>query len=132
MMAQAGSSDDPAAATGNAARTSGPVGELCRPHQGARQAEHRPDRDDRRQSGGDGRGPGRARRHDRRRKLVTSSGATAWDETVLRAIDKTEVLPKDIDGRVPPTIIITFARTTDARRAGAAFDGQGSSEMPLT
>ena len=39
---------------------------------------------------------------------MTSSGATAWDETVLRAIDKTEVLPKDIDGRVPPTIIITF------------------------
>jgi hypothetical protein len=37
MMSQAGTSDDPAAA-GNAARTSGPFGELCRPHQGARQA----------------------------------------------------------------------------------------------
>jgi colicin import membrane protein len=42
------------------------------------------------------------------RKLVTSSGSPAWDETVLRAIDKTEVLPKDTDGRVPPAIIITF------------------------
>ncbi len=42
------------------------------------------------------------------RKLVTSSGVAAWDETVLRAIDKTEVLPKDIDGRVPPTITIAF------------------------
>jgi len=42
------------------------------------------------------------------RKLVTSSGSPTWDETVLRAIDKTEVLPKDVDGRVPPTIVITF------------------------
>ena len=42
------------------------------------------------------------------RKLLTSSGSGTWDETVLRAIDKTEVLPKDVDGRVPPTIDITF------------------------
>ena len=42
------------------------------------------------------------------RKLVASSGVAAWDETVLRAIDKTEVLPKDVDGRVPPTITIAF------------------------
>ncbi|MEP7138109.1 MAG: cell envelope integrity protein TolA [Caldimonas sp.] len=42
------------------------------------------------------------------RKLVTSSGVAAWDETVLRAIDKTEVLPKDVDGRVPPTMTIAF------------------------
>ena len=42
------------------------------------------------------------------RKLVTSSGSTAWDETVLRAIEKTEVLPKDVDGRVPPMINIAF------------------------
>jgi hypothetical protein len=37
-----------------------------------------------------------------------SSGSTAWDETVLRAIDKTEVLPKDVDGTMPPTFEITF------------------------
>ncbi len=42
------------------------------------------------------------------RKLVTSSGVAAWDETVLRAIDKTEVLPRDVDGRVPPMITIAF------------------------
>ena len=42
------------------------------------------------------------------RKLIQSSGSPAWDETVLRAIDKTEVLPKDVDGRVPPTITIAF------------------------
>ena len=42
------------------------------------------------------------------RKLVTSSGVAAWDETVLRAIDKTEVLPKDVDGRVPATMTIAF------------------------
>ena len=42
------------------------------------------------------------------RKLVTSSGSAAWDDTVLRAIDKTEVLPKDVEGRVPPQMTITF------------------------
>lgn len=42
------------------------------------------------------------------RKLIASSGVAAWDETVLRAIDKTEVLPKDVDGRVPPTMTIAF------------------------
>ncbi|MFZ2653123.1 MAG: cell envelope integrity protein TolA [Burkholderiaceae bacterium] len=42
------------------------------------------------------------------RKLVKSSGAKAWDEAVLRAIDKTEILPRDVDGRVPPLIEIDF------------------------
>lgn len=42
------------------------------------------------------------------RKLLKSSGVPAWDEAVLRAIDKTEVLPRDTDGRVPPTIEISF------------------------
>lgn len=42
------------------------------------------------------------------RKLVRSSGSVVWDETVLRAIDKTEVLPKDIDGRVPSSLEIEF------------------------
>lgn len=42
------------------------------------------------------------------RKLVKSSGAKAWDDSVLRAIDKTEILPRDIDGRVPPVIEIDF------------------------
>jgi colicin import membrane protein len=44
------------------------------------------------------------------RRVVKSSGNPVWDETVLRAIDKTEVLPRDTDGRVFPTIIIEYAR----------------------
>ena len=42
------------------------------------------------------------------RKVVKSSGVKAWDEAVLKAIDKTEVLPRDTDGRVPPALIIEF------------------------
>ncbi len=42
------------------------------------------------------------------RKLLKSSGSKAWDDAVLRAIDKTEVLPRDVDGRVPPVIEIDF------------------------
>jgi colicin import membrane protein len=42
------------------------------------------------------------------RKLVKSSGSRAWDEAVLRAIDKTEILPRDVDGRVPPQFEIDF------------------------
>lgn len=42
------------------------------------------------------------------RRIVQSSGNKAWDEAVLRAIDKTEILPKDTDGRVPPVIVLGF------------------------
>ncbi|HEX5697504.1 MAG TPA: cell envelope integrity protein TolA [Rhodoferax sp.] len=42
------------------------------------------------------------------RKLIQSSGVKAWDEAVLRAIDKTEVLPRDTDGRVPSPLEISF------------------------
>ncbi len=42
------------------------------------------------------------------RRLVKSSGVPAWDEAVLRAIDKTEVLPRDTDGRVPSSLEISF------------------------
>jgi colicin import membrane protein len=42
------------------------------------------------------------------RKIIKSSGNKAWDDAVLRALDKTEILPKDTDGRVPPTIEIYF------------------------
>ena len=41
-------------------------------------------------------------------KLTKSSGVKAWDEAVLRAIDKTEVLPRDTDGRVPSPLVISF------------------------
>ena len=42
------------------------------------------------------------------RKLLKSSGTPAWDEAVLRAIDKTETLPRDVDGRVPTPLNIEF------------------------
>jgi colicin import membrane protein len=42
------------------------------------------------------------------RRLVKSSGNTSWDEAVLRAIDRTESLPRDTDGRVPSVITIGF------------------------
>lgn len=42
------------------------------------------------------------------RKLLKSSGDKDWDAAVLKAIDKTEVLPRDTDGRVPPLLEISF------------------------
>jgi colicin import membrane protein len=42
------------------------------------------------------------------RRIAESSGNIAWDNAVLRAIDKTEILPKDTDGRVPPLIVLGF------------------------
>jgi colicin import membrane protein len=42
------------------------------------------------------------------RKLIKSSGVKTWDDAVLKAIDKTDALPKDTDGRVPSTLIISF------------------------
>ncbi|MCG3190337.1 MAG: hypothetical protein LKCHEGNO_03045 [Burkholderiaceae bacterium] len=42
------------------------------------------------------------------RRLVRSSGNKEWDEAVLRAIDRTGELPRDIDGRVPSSIVIDF------------------------
>ena len=42
------------------------------------------------------------------RRLLKSSGVRAWDEAVLRALDKTERLPKDTDGRVPPQFPMVF------------------------
>jgi colicin import membrane protein len=42
------------------------------------------------------------------KKLVRSSGVKAWDDAVLRALDKTEVLPRDVDGRVPSPVVIEF------------------------
>ena len=42
------------------------------------------------------------------RRLIKSSGNKEWDDAVLRAIDRTEVLPRDIDGRVPSPLEIGF------------------------
>lgn len=42
------------------------------------------------------------------RRLLSSSGVSAWDDAVLRALDRTEVLPSDVDGRVPPLMQLSF------------------------
>ena len=54
------------------------------------------------------------------RRIVQSSGNKAWDDAVLRAIDKTEILPKDTDGRVPPLIGLGF-RPLDLQRKNASI-----------
>jgi colicin import membrane protein len=42
------------------------------------------------------------------RKLIEPSGVATWDEAVLRAVDRTEVLPADESGRVPPVLQLEF------------------------
>jgi len=42
------------------------------------------------------------------RKLVKGSGDSRLDDAILRAIDKTETLPRDTDGTVPPSGVIVF------------------------
>lgn len=42
------------------------------------------------------------------RTLTRSSGVKAWDDAVLRAIDRTEVLPLDVDGRIPASFPVNF------------------------
>ncbi len=107
MMTQAGASDDPAA-TGNAARTSGPSAGYA----GRIKARIKPNI----VLTGSVTGNPIATVEVRLapdgtiigRKLLKSSGSPLWDETVLRAIDKTEVLPRDTDGRVPSSFTIDF------------------------
>ncbi|WKB52405.1 cell envelope integrity protein TolA [Eleftheria terrae] len=41
-------------------------------------------------------------------RLVKSSGNPEWDQAVLRAIDKTQTLPRDENGRVPSPLLLTF------------------------
>ena len=42
------------------------------------------------------------------KRLVKSSGSKAWDDAVLRAVERTEILPRDTDGRVRTPIEIAF------------------------
>jgi colicin import membrane protein len=41
-------------------------------------------------------------------RLSKPSGLKEWDEAVQRAIDRTQVLPRDVDGRVPSSMVIAF------------------------
>jgi colicin import membrane protein len=47
------------------------------------------------------------------RKITQSSGIKAWDEAVLRAIDKTVRLPKDENGRMPDELFDIGFRPND-------------------
>jgi colicin import membrane protein len=40
-------------------------------------------------------------------RLIKSSGNKARDDAVLRGIDATERLPRDIDGRVPSLMVLS-------------------------
>ena len=42
------------------------------------------------------------------KQLIRSSGDPDWDNAILQAIDKTEKLPTDIDGRTPTTMVVKF------------------------
>ena len=42
------------------------------------------------------------------RKVTQSSGVKEWDDAVLKAIDKTQVLPRDIDGSMPSALLLVF------------------------
>ncbi|HEX5686469.1 MAG TPA: cell envelope integrity protein TolA [Ideonella sp.] len=42
-------------------------------------------------------------------EITKSSGVKEWDDAVLRAVEKTGVLPRDENGRVPSPMVITFS-----------------------
>ena len=43
-------------------------------------------------------------------RLVQSSGNKSWDDAAINAIIRTRVMPRDIDGRIPDTILIIEMR----------------------
>jgi colicin import membrane protein len=44
-----------------------------------------------------------------RPRIVKSSGNREFDESVVRAFEKTEVLPRDENGRVPSSVTIGWS-----------------------
>ncbi|WP_080977266.1 cell envelope integrity protein TolA, partial [Ralstonia solanacearum] len=42
------------------------------------------------------------------RRLTKSSGNGAYDEAVLRAVDRSDPLPRDTSGKAPSSVILTF------------------------
>jgi colicin import membrane protein len=48
-------------------------------------------------------------------RLVKSSGNKAWDDAVVKAIIRTETMPRDVDGRVPTPMILSFTPKDLAR-----------------
>jgi colicin import membrane protein len=43
-------------------------------------------------------------------RLVKSSGNKNWDDAAINAIIRTRVMPKDVDGRMPDTVLIIDMR----------------------
>ncbi len=41
-------------------------------------------------------------------RLIKPSGNKAWDDAVMKAIVRTETMPRDVDGRVPTPMILSF------------------------
>lgn len=41
-------------------------------------------------------------------RLIKSSGNKSWDDAVIKAIIRTETMPKDVDGRVPTPMVLQF------------------------
>lgn len=46
-------------------------------------------------------------------RLVKSSGNKAWDEAAVKAIIRTGAMPRDIDGRIPETVLLLELRPRD-------------------
>jgi colicin import membrane protein len=42
------------------------------------------------------------------RRLTKSSGNGAYDEAVLRAVDRSDPLPRDTNGKAPSSVTLTF------------------------
>lgn len=42
------------------------------------------------------------------RKIIASSGNDDWDASVLNALDKTQRIPINVDGKAPPILEISF------------------------
>jgi colicin import membrane protein len=55
-------------------------------------------------------------------KIIKSSGTKSWDDAVVKALHKTEVLPRDIDGRVPSP---TVGGLKSKCNSESLLDGQG-------
>lgn len=41
-------------------------------------------------------------------RVLKSSGSPVWDDLAKRAVERTGSLPQDVDGRVPPVMVITL------------------------
>ena len=41
-------------------------------------------------------------------RITQSSGNKAWDDAVIRTLQRTETMPRDVDGRVPSSLVIGF------------------------